>query len=166
LDLKKKGKPLTKIMEQIFVPFAASFLHPCYATITRWINIFGKAALDKISMIKLKAGRRRHWEIDEEYDSRIVETKENSKYVRNGKKKAGTFGIIDPHTKLISLTSFDFGLTKKSKSALLRAMYKWQTKPRSVWRDGFNGYNTILEDLNIPYGTVIHPEFDTVSAVA
>ena len=30
----------------------------------------------------------------------------------------------------------------------------WQTKP--IWRDGWNAYDRILEELDIPYGTVIH----------
>jgi len=156
LDLKRRGNAITQIMNQIFVPFLTCFFQPCYTTITRWIRTFGQIAVDKVAKIKLKAGRRKHWEIDEEYDSRIVETEEENKYVKDGKKKAGTFGIIDPNTKLISLESFDFDLKKKAKSALLRTIYRWETKPRSVWRDGWNGYGRILEDLNIPYGTVIH----------
>lgn len=156
LDLKRKGNAITQIMESIFVPFITCFLQPCYATLTRWIMEFGSIAIDSVSRIKLKAGRRKHWEIDEQYDSRIVETKEQGKYIKNGKKKAGTFGVFDPHTKLISLDSFDFGLNKKAKSAILRTKARWQTRPRSIWRDGWNGYDRILEELNIPYGTVIH----------
>lgn len=158
LDLKKRGNAITQIMEQIFVPLLTCFLQPCYATVTRWVRRFGQIAIDKVSKIKLKAGKRKHWEIDEEYDSRIVETKESGKYVKNGKKKAGTFGVIDPHTKLICLDPFDFDLNKKAKSTLLRAQYKWQAKPRSIWRDGWNSYDKILKELDIPYGTVIHSE--------
>lgn len=156
LNLKKNGNAITRIMGQIFVPFLNFFYSPCYATVTRWIRKFGMSAIERISKIKLKAGRRKHWEIDEEYDSRIIETKEENKYVKNGKKKAGTIGIIDPHTKLISIESFDFLLNKKAKSLLQRTIYKWETKPRSIWRDGWNGYDKILDDLDIPYGTVIH----------
>jgi transposase-like protein len=156
LDLKKRGNAITQILDQIFIPFSACFLQPCYATITRWIMEFGQIAIDKVAKIKLKAGRRKHWEIDEEYDSRIVETKENRKYVKNGKKKAGSFCLIDPHTKLISLEPFDFNLSKIARSTLLKTMYKWQTKPRSIWKDGWGGYDTILEELEIPHGVVIH----------
>jgi len=156
LDLKKRGTAITQIMSQICVPLLTCFLQPCYATVTRWIKKFGKVAVDKASKIKLKAGKRKHWEIDEEYDSRIVETNEESKYVKNGKKKAGTFGLIDPHTKLISLESFDFNLKKKARSALLRAKYRWQTNPRSIWKDCWGGYDRILDELGIPSGTVTH----------
>lgn len=156
LDLKRKGNAITQIMDQIFIPFIDCFLQPCYATITRWIKKFGRVAVDKVSKIKLKAGRKKHWEIDEEYDSRIVKTQEENKYVKNGKKKAGTFGVVDPHTKLISLEPFDFDLKKKARSTLLRTRYKWQTKPRSIWKDGWGGYDKMLEELNIPSGTVIH----------
>jgi uncharacterized protein YlaI len=158
LDLKRRGNAITQITEQIFVPLMTYFLQPCYATITRWVRRFGQIAIDKVSKIKLKAGKRKHWEIDEEYDSRIVETQEQNGYVRNGKKKAGTFGVMDPYTKLICLESFDFNLSKKAKSALLRTMYKWQAKPRSIWRDGWNAYDRILEGLDISYGTVIHSQ--------
>jgi transposase-like protein len=158
LDLKKRGNAITQIMEQVFVPLITYFLQPCYATITRWVRRFGQIAIDKVSKIKLKAGKRKHWEIDEEYDSRIVKTKEQNRYIRNGKKKAGTFGVIDPHTKLICLEPFDFDLTKKAKSTLLRTIYRWQTKPRCIWRDGWNSYDKILDELDIPYGTVIHSE--------
>jgi hypothetical protein len=143
-------------MEYVFIPFTTCFLQPCYATITRWIKKFGKVAVDKVAKIKLKAGKRKHWEIDEEYDSRIVETKEKNRYVKDGKKKAGTLGIIDPYTKLISIESFDFNLKKKARSTLLRTKYKWQSKPRSIWRDGWDGYNAVLEELGIASGTVIH----------
>ena len=34
--------------------------------------------------------------------------------VKYGKKKAGTFGIIDTHTRLISIESFDFNLANKA----------------------------------------------------
>lgn len=156
LDLKKKGNSIVKIVESLFIPFLTCFLQPCYSTATRWIKKFGQTAIDNATKIQLKAGRRKHWEIDEEYDSRIIKTQEKNKYVKNGKKKAGTFGIIDPHTKLISLQPFDFDLSKKAKSALLKTQTKWQTKPRSIWRDGWNAYDKILDDLNIPYGTVIH----------
>lgn len=158
LELKKKGNAITNIVKGLFVPFLTCFLQPCYATATRWIRRFGSVAVEKLSKVKLKAGRKKHWEIDEEYDSRIVETKEKSKYVKKGKKKAGTFGIMDPQTKLISIEPFDFQLNKKAKSTLLRTQTKWQTKPRSVWRDGWNGYDKMLEELEIPFGTVIHSE--------
>jgi len=156
LDLKKKGNPISEIMSYIFVPFLISFLQPCYATLTRWIRKFGSIAVEAASKIKLMAGRKKHWEIDEQYDSRIVKTNETGKYVKKGKKKAGTFGVFDPFTKLISLESFDFNLNKKAKSTILRTQTKWQRKPRCVWRDGFNGYDKILKELGIPYGTVIH----------
>jgi len=156
LDLKKQGKAVSQILSIVLVPFSKLLLQPCYATLTRWIKIFGQVAINKTSQIKLKAGKRRHWEIDEEYDSRIIETNENNKYVKKGKKKAGTFGVIDPHTKLISIESFDFGLNHKAQSVILRTIYKWKTRPRSIWRDGWNGYDKILKDLDIPYGTVIH----------
>ena len=135
-------------MANIIIPFLTCFFQPCYATITRWIKKFGKIAVQKTSKIKLKAGRRRHWEIDEQYDSRIVETEENSRFVKNGKKKCGTFGIIDPYTKLISIETFEHNLNKKAKNMMLRAIYRWQTKPRSCWRDGWNGYDKILQELN------------------
>lgn len=156
LDLKRRGNAITQIMSYLSVPFISCLLQPCYATLTRWIKKFGKAAIDTVAKIKLKAGRRKHWEIDEQYDSRIVETKEEGKYVKKGKKKAGTFGVFDPLTKLISLDPFDFDLNKKAKSTVLRTKTKWQRNPRSIWRDGFNGYDSMLEELGIPYGTVIH----------
>ena len=158
LDLKRRGNAITQIMNQIFVPFISCFLQPCYATITRWIKVLGQIAVDKVAKIKLKAGRRKHWEIDEEYDSRIVETNKRDRYIRNGKKKAGTFGIIDPHTKLISLEPFEFDLKRKAKSSLLKTQYRWQTKPRSIWRDMWQGYNTLLEELGIVNGVVIHSQ--------
>lgn len=156
LELKRRGNAITQILNQILVPFTTYLLSPCYATLTRWIKKFGQVAIDKTAKIKLKAGRKKHWEIDEEYDSRIIETKEDTKYVKEGKKKAGSFGIIDPHTKLIGIESFDFGLTKKAQSVIERTIYRWQTKPRSIWRDGWNSYDKILNELDIPYGTVIH----------
>lgn len=156
LDLKRRGNAITQIMGYIFVPFINFFLQPCYATVTRWVKKFGKIAIETAVKIKLKAGRRKHWEIDEEYDSRIIKTKETGRYVKHGKKKAGTIGIFDPHTKLISLDSFDFELDKKARSTVLRTQTRWRTKPRSMWRDGFNGYDKMLKELDIPYGTVIH----------
>lgn len=156
LDLKRKGNAITQIVEYLFVPSFNFFLQPCYTTVTRWIRKFGRIAIEAVSKIKLTAGRRKHWEIDEEYDSRIVKTRETGKYVRHGKKKAGTFGVFDSHTKLISVEPFDFELNKRARSTILRTETRWQTKPRSIWRDGFNGYDALLEDLNIPYGTVIH----------
>ena len=156
LDLKSKGNAITQIIQYLFIPFLTGFLQPCCATLARWIKKFGETALDSVTRVKLKAGRRKHWEIDEQYDSRIVKTKEQGRYVKDGKKKAGTFGVFDPHTKLISLDSFDFDLNKKAKSTILRTKTRWQANPRSIWRDGWNGYNYILEELEIPYGTVIH----------
>lgn len=158
LDLKRRGNAITQIVEYIFVPFINCFLQPCYSTVTRWIKKFGKIAIETAAKIKLKAGRRKHWEIDEEYDSRIVKTKETGKYVRYGKKKAGTFGIFDSRTKLISLDSFDFDLDKKARSTILRTETRWETKPRSIWKDGLNVYDPILDDLEIFSGTVIHAQ--------
>lgn len=158
LDLKRRGNAITQITGHIFVPFIACFLQPCYATITRWVKRFGRIAIDSAAKIKLKAGRRKHWEIDEEYDSRIIKTNETGRYVKGGKKKAGTIGVIDTHTRLISLESFDFNLNNNAKSLILRTQTRWQNRPKSIWRDGWNGYDKILEELDIPYGTVIHSE--------
>lgn len=128
---------------------------PCYHTITRWIKKFGQKLINGSYKHQLKAGRRKHWEVDEEYDSRILQSKPG-KYVRKGKKKVCTIGIIDTHTKLIYVESIKNRFSKKAESIFLRCMTRWNTKPRSVWRDGYDAYDRIFSKLEIPYGTVIH----------
>lgn len=153
LDLRRRGHAVSWIVGLIFVPLLNCLLNPCYATITRWIKQFGRIAVARATKFNLKAGRRKHWEIDEEYDSRIVEIEKEG---IQKKKKAGTFGIIDPYTKLISIETFTNNLDAKARSMILRTQFKWQTKPRSIWRDGWNAYDKILDELGIPSGTVIH----------
>jgi hypothetical protein len=156
LHNKSLGKAITQIQNVLLVPFVNTLLQPCYSTITRWIKLFGSVAINYSTNIKLKAGSNRHWESDEQYDSRIIETKEEGKYIFNGKKKVGTFGLIDPHTKLISLSTFDSSLKEIARSAILRAKYKWQVNPRCIWTDGWSGYQEIFKELNIHHGIVIH----------
>ena len=200
LHQRMEGNPVSKVVGACAVPFLNCALRPCYSTVTRWILCYGSKLVDRVSRIKLKAGSREHWEIDEQYDSRIVPapTKKNSlkiefsdditctitinnkqtgdkinhapephikfiqilpknnKYVSNGKKQAGTIGIIDPHTKIISLQTTTYNLKQDASSLIRKTMYKWQTKPRSVWSDGWTGYPLIMEALDISHGTVIH----------
>ena len=200
LQKRMEGHPVSKVVEFCAVPFLKLVFRPCYATITRWILKYGSKLVDRVSRIKLKASRRTHWEIDEQYDSRIVpaQTKtqnlkidfsdetaftitignkqldvkisceseyditfthtvfKNGKYVFKGKQKAGTIGIMDPETKLISLETFTHDLQRSANSLIRKTMYKWQATPCSIWSDGWTGYPLIMQTLDIPHGVVIH----------
>lgn len=159
LKLKGDGKQIDKIrLMSLFlyiIKGTLTFFMPCYHTITRWIRKFGQMLIKGSNKYKLKAGRRKHWEIDEEYDSRILPSNPG-KYVKNGKKKVCSIGIIDTHTKLVFIESIRNQFSKKAESIFRRCMSRWDTKPRSVWRDGYDIYDRIFKELGIPYGTVIH----------
>ena len=196
LQKRMEGNPVSKVMEFCAVPFLKLVFRPCYATVTRWILKYGSKLVDRVSRIKLRASRRTHWEIDEQYDSRIVpaQTKtqnlkidfsdetaftitigdtrldvkiscesehdilftytvlKKGKYVFKGKQKAGTIGIMDPETKLISLETFTHDLQRSANSLIRKTIYKWQATPRSIWSDGWTGYPLIMQTLDIPHG--------------
>ena len=79
------------------------------------------------------------------------------KYVFKGKQKAGTIGIMDPETKLISLETFTHNLQRNANSLIRKTIYKWQATPRSIWSDGWTGYPLIMQTLDIPtWNVVIH----------
>lgn len=159
LKLKGDGKQISKIRSMLLLIYLLkgikTYFMPCYHTITRWIKRFGQKVIDGCNKFQLRAGKRMHWEIDEEYDSRILKSK-SGKYVRKGKKKVCTIGIIDPYTKLVYIESIRNQFSKKAESIFRRCMTRWNVKPRSVWRDGYDAYDRIFSKLGIPYGTVIH----------
>lgn len=159
LKLKGDGHQIDKIrLNSLFIYIVdglQNFFMPCYHTIARWVKKFGREVINGSHKYKLKAGRRKHWEIDEEYDSRILKSKPG-KYVKHGKKKVCSIGITDPHTKLVFIESIRDQFSKKAENIFKRCMTRWNARPRSVWRDGYDAYDRIFSELGIPYGTVIH----------
>lgn len=159
LKLKCDGKQINSISLMSLLIYivnnTAAFFMPCYHTITRWIKSFGQLLINGSYKYDLKAGRRKHWEIDEEYDSRILPSNPG-KYVKKGKKKVCSIGIIDPYTKLVFIESIKDQFSKTAENVFRRCMTRWNARPRSVWRDGFDAYDGVFRRLGIPYGTVIH----------